>query len=404
MGLIELIVEPQLRLLRRAESPAPARAGKVAEKITCCNRPARWAAPITPRRQGYNPDVDENRPAAPTVPTPPQPAPAARPAPPSDPASAVTPAGPSPAPAAAAADPATGGVPPAEQQVARFSGEPPRWGKGTASVEEGVFLRGPQPRSSEFLRLLRIGADLVRGLRGLHFVGPCVTVFGSARFTAEHRYYALAREMGQLLGKAGFTVMTGGGPGIMEAANRGARDVGAPSIGCNIVLPQEQDHNPYLDRWLEFHYFFVRKVMLVKYSYAFVVMPGGFGTMDEIFETATLIQTGKIRDFPLVLMGVDFWHPLLELFQRSMVPEATISPLDVKRLLITDSPAEAMDHILCAVPGLGLIWKPRARWFLGESRPRPCPPTAAFVSSTGGGAGVGGAGLAVPPPGDDDIL
>ena len=266
------------------------------------------------------------------------------------------------------ADAASGGVPPAERQVSRASGEPPRWGKGTRSAEEGIFLRGPQPRNWELRRLLRIGAEFVRGFRALHFVGPCVTVFGSARFTEEHPYYALGREMGRRLGEVGFTVMTGGGPGIMEAANRGARDAGAVSIGCNIVLPHEQVHNPYLDRWLEFHYFFVRKVMMVKYSYAFVVLPGGFGTMDEIFETATLIQTGKIRDFPLVLMGVDFWHPLLELFRTSMVPEGTISPLDIDRLLITDSPDEAMEHIRAAVPDLGLVWQPQPRRFLGEKR------------------------------------
>ena len=296
---------------------------------------------------------------------------------PADPARPVTPAGPAPAPAAASADPGSGGVPPAEEEVARQSGEPPRWGKGTQSVEEGVFLRGPQPRSSEFARLLRICADFIRGVRALHFVGPCVTVFGSARFDERHRYYALGREMGRRLGKAGFTVMTGGGPGIMEAANRGARDVGARSIGCNIVLPHEQRHNDYLDSWLEFHYFFVRKVMLVKYSYAFVVLPGGFGTMDEIFETATLIQTGKIRDFPLVLMGVDFWRPLFDLFRDSMTPEGTISPLDVQRLLLTDSPDEAMGHIMGSAAACGLIWQPRARWYLGESSVAAAAPRSA---------------------------
>jgi len=290
-----------------------------------------------------------------------------KPGPQADAARQVTPAGPGPAPAAPAADPESGGIPPSELQVSRASGEPPRWGKGTGSGEEGVFLRGPQPRSSDIARLLRICADFVRGVRGLHFVGPCVTVFGSARFTESHPYYELAREMGQRLGRAGFTVMTGGGPGIMEAANRGARDVGARSVGCNIILPQEQRHNDYLDLWLEFHYFFLRKMMLVKYSYAFVVLPGGFGTMDEIFETATLIQTGKIRDFPLVLMGVDFWRPLVDLFRDSMIPEGTISPLDVDRLLLTDSPDEAMSRIMSSATELGLIWQPRPRWYLGES-------------------------------------
>ncbi|HXO26734.1 MAG TPA: TIGR00730 family Rossman fold protein, partial [Thermoanaerobaculia bacterium] len=285
-----------------------------------------------------------------------------KPGPQADAARQVTPAGPGPAPAAPGADPESGGIPPTELQVSQASGEPPRWGKGTRSGEEGVFLRGPQPRSSEIARLLRICADFVRGVRGLHFVGPCVTVFGSARFTERHPYYELAREMGQCLGRAGFTVMTGGGPGIMEAANRGARDVGARSVGCNIILPQEQRHNDYLDLWLEFHYFFLRKMMLVKYSYAFVVLPGGFGTMDEIFETATLIQTGKIRNFPVVLMGVDFWRPLVDLFRDSMIREGTIAPLDVERLLLTDSPEEAMSRIMSSVTELGLIWQPRPRW------------------------------------------
>jgi uncharacterized protein (TIGR00730 family) len=276
-----------------------------------------------------------------------------------------------PKPPPEAADRATGGVPPVEVESAAASGEPPRWGKGTQSAEEGRFLAGPQPRFAELRRLLRICADFLRGVRALHFIGPCVTVFGSARFHEGHPYYELGREMGRRLGKAGFTVMTGGGPGIMEAANRGAREVGARSVGCNIILPQEQKPNPYLDLWVEFHYFFVRKMMLVKYSYAFVVLPGGFGTMDEIFECATLIQTGKIRNFPLVLLGTRFWQPLFELFDRSMVPEGTISPADTRHLMVTDSPEEAMTRILSSCAELGLIWQPlrKPRWYLGERTP-----------------------------------
>ncbi|HVT60396.1 MAG TPA: TIGR00730 family Rossman fold protein [Thermoanaerobaculia bacterium] len=289
-------------------------------------------------------------------------------APPADPPAEPPAEPPAPEPSKSPADPGSAGVPAAEAEVSRRSGEPPRWGKGTESGEEGRFLEGPKTRTSELRRLLRIGLDFIRGFRALHFVGPCVTVFGSARFTEEHRYYALAREMGQRLGRCGFTVMTGGGPGIMEAANRGAHDVGARSVGLNIVLPKEQRHNDYLDLWLEFRYFFVRKVMLVKYSYAFVVLPGGFGTMDEIFETATLIQTGKIRDFPLVLMGVDFWQPLLELFEKRMIPEGTISPVDLERLLVTDSPEEAMSRIMQAVTEFGLVWERQPRWYLGESK------------------------------------
>jgi uncharacterized protein (TIGR00730 family) len=247
--------------------------------------------------------------------------------------------------------------------------ERPEWGKRTPSLEEGRFLAGPEKRASELRRLLRIGLEFVRGFRALHFVGPCVTVFGSARFAPGHRYYELARDMGQRLAAAGFTVMTGGGPGIMEAANRGAKEVGGRSLGLNIVLPREQKPNAYLDEWIEFRYFFVRKVMLVKYSYAFVVFPGGFGTMDEIFETVTLIQTGKINHFPLTLMGVDFWRPLLDFARDHMLREGTISAEDFRLLHATDSPEEAVRRILAIATGeLGLVWEPVARpqWLLGE--------------------------------------
>src|SRR5436853_2024367 len=199
------------------------------------------------------------------------------------------------------------------------------------------FLRGPQRRSFELVRAARIFVELIRGFRALHFVGPCVTVFGSARFAEDHPYYRLGREVGALLARAGFTVMTGGGPGIMEAANRGAKEVGGRSIGCNIELPREQRPNPYLDRWITFRHFFVRKVMLVKYSYAFIALPGGFGTLDEIFETATLMQTDKIKQFPLVLMGRSYWQPLLDFFQNRLLAEHTIDAEDTKRILVTDS-------------------------------------------------------------------
>jgi uncharacterized protein (TIGR00730 family) len=272
-----------------------------------------------------------------------------------------------------------GAVPATEVAAAAQSGEPPRWGKGTEFAEDGKFLEGPHSRLGELRRLLRICADFIRGFRGLHFVGPCVTVFGSARFEEDHRYYALAREVGRRLGRAGFTVLTGGGPGIMEAANRGARDVKAPSIGCNIVLPTEQKPNPFLDRWLEFRYFFVRKVMLVKYSYAFVVLPGGFGTMDEIFECATLIQTGKIKNFPLILMGTDYWQPLHDFLCHRMVPEKTILPADCDRIIFTDSVDEAMERILSAATHeFGLVWQAAPpgspRWYLGEGQLQKADP------------------------------
>ena len=200
-------------------------------------------------------------------------------------------------------------------------------------------------------------------------MGPCVTVFGSARFKDEHPYYALARDVGARLARAGFTVMTGGGPGIMEAANRGAKDVGGRSIGCNIELPLEQHPNAYLDKWITFRHFFVRKVMLVKYSYAFVVLPGGFGTLDEFFETATLIQTGKIRDFPLVLMGTTYWRPLVDFIEGTLVRTATIDPADAARITLTDSAAQAVDAILdAAMRRFGLKYHEpvRRRWFLAE--------------------------------------
>jgi uncharacterized protein (TIGR00730 family) len=247
--------------------------------------------------------------------------------------------------------------------------KPPAWGKATRDTGERLLLQGPQTRSSDLARAVRIFLELIKGFRALHFVGPCVTVFGSARFGEQHRYYQLGREVGAELGRAGFAVMTGGGPGIMEAANRGARDVGARSVGCNITLPKEQKPNPYLDRWVEFRYFFVRKLMLVKYSYAFIALPGGFGTLDEIFETATLIQTRKINEFPLVLMGAEYWKPLLALLQDTMVREGTIDQADVNRILVTDSPREAVETIRAAVVdqyGLKLGKARKPRWWLLE--------------------------------------
>jgi len=214
-----------------------------------------------------------------------------------------------------------------------------------ANHSERRFLAGPASRLAELLRALRIFAELVRGFRALHFLPPCVTVFGSARFDEADRYYALAREMGRRIGRMGFTVMTGGGPGIMEAANRGARDVGAFSIGCNIALPQEQKPNPYLDRFIEFRHFFVRKLMLVKYSYAFIALPGGFGTLDEVFEVATLIQTHKIEGFPCVLMGLEYWAPLREFITQRMTAAGTLSREDAAQILFTDDPDEAVRWI-----------------------------------------------------------
>ncbi len=246
-------------------------------------------------------------------------------------------------------------------------GDPKAWGRGSATEAPVRFLEGPHPRGFELRRAVHIFAEFIRGFRTLHFVGPCVTVFGSARFTEGHPAYALAREVGACLARAGFTVMTGGGPGIMEAANRGAKEAGGRSVGCNIELPQEQQPNAYLDHWITFQHFFVRKVMLVKYSYAFIAMPGGFGTLDEIFETATLIQTQKIRNFPLVLMGTAFWRPLLEFLRADLVPAGTIDPEDVHRIQVTDSPSEAAAAITeVATRQFGLTYAaglPRHRLF-----------------------------------------
>jgi uncharacterized protein (TIGR00730 family) len=238
----------------------------------------------------------------------------------------------------------------------------------TASPADQRLLLGPQPRGSELGSALRIFREIIRGFRKLHFVGPCVTVFGSARFDETHRYYAMARQVGRLLAQSGFTVMTGGGPGIMEAANRGAKDVNGRSLGCNIVLPREQKPNPYLDSWIDFDYFFVRKLMLVKYSYAFVVCPGGFGTLDELFEVATLIQTGKVQNFPVALMGTDYWAPLLDLL-RKMADERTIDPQDVDRLIVSDDPGEVVSAVTdTAMQRFGLTYGPRVkpRWWLFE--------------------------------------
>lgn len=186
--------------------------------------------------------------------------------------------------------------------------------------------------------------DFVIGFRALHFVGPCVTVFGSARISEADPYYELARQVGRGLGRMGFTVMTGGGPGLMEAANRGAHEVGARSVGCNIALPTEQAVNQYLDKSVTCRYFFVRKVLLFKYSYGFIAMPGGMGTTDELFEALTLIQTKKILDFPVVIMGKKYWAPLIKQLQ-DMVAAKTIASADLGLMLITDEVPEALSHI-----------------------------------------------------------
>jgi uncharacterized protein (TIGR00730 family) len=242
-------------------------------------------------------------------------------------------------------------------------------------LSERRFLEGPHGRTLGLAQSVRVFLEMVRGFRTLHFVGPCATVFGSARFPAGHRYYELGRAAGAELARAGFSVVTGGGPGIMEAANRGAKEAGGETVGCGIKLPHEQARNPYIDTWIEFRYFFVRKVMLIKYSYGFVVLPGGFGTLDEVFETATLIQTMKIPDFPLVLMGREFWEPLVDFLGVTLVGQGTIDKGDVERLVITDDPKLAAEVIRRAAFekfGVHYARRPKPRWWLGERR-RPAP-------------------------------
>ncbi|MFY7839586.1 MAG: TIGR00730 family Rossman fold protein [Lacibacter sp.] len=209
------------------------------------------------------------------------------------------------------------------------------------SQSEIKFLEGPQSRFREFRFAWKVMMEFVKGYRSLAFVGPCVTIFGSARYNEGHEYYDLTRKVGAEVAKMGFTVMTGGGPGLMEAANRGAKDVGGRSVGCNIVLPFEQDPNPYLDRWVNIRYFFVRKTLLIKYSYAFICMPGGFGTLDELFESITLIQTKKIKDFPVIVIGKEFHKEMVEHVQL-MKQRGTISPEDDQLFVVTDSVEEAI--------------------------------------------------------------
>lgn len=206
------------------------------------------------------------------------------------------------------------------------------------------FLEGPQSRWKDFKFSVKVLLEFIKGFRALHFVGPCVTVFGSARFKEGHPYYEQARELSGKIAQLGFTIMTGGGPGIMEAANKGAKEVGGKSVGCNIVLPMEQKHNSFLDKWVNIRYFFVRKTLLIKYSYAFVVMPGGFGTLDEYFEALTLVQTKMIREFPIIIFDTAFHKDLIEHINL-MKDKGTISDSDLNLFLFTDSIDRAVQHI-----------------------------------------------------------
>ncbi len=234
--------------------------------------------------------------------------------------------------------------------------------------EEIKFLNGPQSRLKDLWFVIKITYQFVKGFRILHFVGPCVTIFGSARFKEDHEYYQKAQSISGKIARLGFTIMTGGGPGIMEAANRGAKEVGGKSVGCNIELPFEQLPNPYIDKSVNIRYFFVRKTLLLKYSYGFVVFPGGFGTMDEFFEALTLIQTDKIKHFPIAIYSLGFHQELLD-YIEAMCKNGTISEEDKHLYLVSDYEDEIVNHIKNhTITQFGLTIKQKAWWILGEKK------------------------------------
>lgn len=239
--------------------------------------------------------------------------------------------------------------------------------KAIIPSKKPVYLQGPKSRGYELAFAFRVFRQFLKGFRTLHFAGPCVTVFGSARFNEDNIYYGKARNIGKKIAELGFTTMTGGGPGIMEAANRGAFENGGVSVGCNIQLPFEQEPNPYVNKSITFEHFFVRKVLLVKYSYAFIIMPGGFGTMDEFFEILTLVQTKTVTDFPIVLYGKEYYKPLMEMIEW-MVNQGTISKEDLSLVLLTDDEDEAMHHIKTYVQSNYKVKTRKRYWWLMEKR------------------------------------
>jgi uncharacterized protein (TIGR00730 family) len=225
---------------------------------------------------------------------------------------------------------------------------------GKVQSAEKLFLSGRRNREADLESAVMFFLEFLRGFESFDFQEPCVTVFGSARFSEGHPFYDLARGVGRELARAGYAVMTGGGPGIMEAANRGAKEAGGLSLGCNIQLPHEQKPNPYLDAFIEFEHFFIRKVMLIKYSSAFIIMPGGFGTLDEAFEVLTLIQTGKLERFPIIIMGGHFWEHMREFIRKTLVAEGAIAESELTLGQPATTPEEAIRLIREAkreVPG-----------------------------------------------------
>jgi len=226
-------------------------------------------------------------------------------------------------------------------------------------AKQQVYLEGPRSRTYELKFAFTVFKEFIAAFRTLHFAGPCITVFGSARFKENHPYYKVAREFGNRIAALGFTVITGGGPGIMEAANRGAYENGGTSIGCNIVLPHEQKENSYLTKSITFDHFFVRKTILVKYSYAFIIMPGGIGTMDELFEILTLIQTKVVTQFPVVLYGESYYKGLVRQLEF-MARQGTLTEEDLKLVLLTNNIDDAMQHISKYI-STNYVIKPRKR-------------------------------------------
>ena len=237
------------------------------------------------------------------------------------------------------------------------------------SKSESLFIEEPLTRLKNLLFTFKVQYNFIKAFRKMHFIGPCVTIFGSARFGPETAHYKSAEKIGAEMAKLGFTVMTGGGPGIMEAANKGAYEAGGNSVGCNIVLPIEQKPNPYLHKWIYIPYFFIRKVILVKYSYAFIVMPGGIGTLDELFEALTLIQTKIISGFPIVIFDKDY-HKELYHHIKIMVKNESISQEDMQLLFVTDSVEELTDHIKkYSIQKFGLKKeKHKTKWWFWERK------------------------------------
>ena len=240
--------------------------------------------------------------------------------------------------------------------------------KGTKIItsRKEQYLEGPKSRTFELFFAIKVFTQMIGAMRKLHYIGPCITVFGSARFREGHKYYESARSFGNRIAEIGFTTITGGGPGIMEAANRGAFENKGYSVGCNIQLPFEQKENPYVHTSFTFRHFFVRKTMLIKYSYAFIIMPGGFGTMDEFFETLTLVQTKTITQFPIVLYGKAYYQPLMD-YMKDLARETTISEDDLKLVILTDDIDEAMQHITTYISTNYTIKnRPKPFWLLFE--------------------------------------